>query len=299
MATKECNLCKLNFSTTNFSKHYKICQQKHNVPTPEQLQDTINQLKRQLEASKIELTKANYRIEELTKENQRLVGNNNKLVDAVASGSGSPPPPSHQVINITNNTTTDNSIKKQVNNIHYHYVLDANGIRDGLDMKKLRNFGEEDVSYVDKTQPLPKILKDIYYNEDHMENRVISHEFPNREWMIFKCQDYLIRLHLETDRESVPLMEDLVCNNVQKLLGKKFETCERRDAIKELLSKFDDEARKLTKGIEDEDEIMKRLPIWNHAQYENYKELIYNKSVHDPTFVFTYPERMYFPQKYQ
>ena len=119
MATKECNLCKLNFSTTNFSKHYKICQQKHNVPTPEQLQDTLNQLKRQLEGSKIELTKANYRIEELTKENQRLVGNNNKLVDAVASGSGSPPPPSHQVINITNNnttTTTDNSIKKQVNN---------------------------------------------------------------------------------------------------------------------------------------------------------------------------------------
>ena len=48
MTTKECNLCKLNFSTTNFSKHYKICQKKHDVFSSEELQNTINDLKKQL-----------------------------------------------------------------------------------------------------------------------------------------------------------------------------------------------------------------------------------------------------------
>ena len=191
--------------------------------------------------------------------------------------------------NTTNNTTNNNTI---INN--YYYVTDSGGNPQGLDMTKLRNFGEENVSYVDKTQPLPKILKDIYYNEDHMENRVISHQKANLQWMLFKCQDYLVRLNLEMNRESVPLMEDLVCNNVQKLLGKKFDLRERRDAILELLAKFDDEARVLTDHIPDDDEADKQLPVWNRAQSEQYKEQHYQR---EGGFGFFHPERMYIPPK--
>lgn len=262
---KICEGCQGLFTSSNISKHKKICDAYLNRPTYESLLAKVKQLER-------ELAKANETNEKLKKNGMVIHGDQHNTSNS--------------------NCTTINNVTNVTNN---YYVIDAQGLRDGLDMTKLRNFGEEDVSYVDKTQPLPNILKDIYYNKDHMENRVISHEYPcHREWMLFKCQDFLVRLHLETDRSNVPLMEDLVCDNVQKLLGKKFDIHERRDAIVELLAKFDDERKELTEGV-DEDEAYNRLPVWNRRQYEKYKELRYDR---EPAFGFIYPERMYVPPKY-
>ena len=282
MASKQCNLCKLNYSTTNFSKHYKSCQKKHGILSPVELQDLIIDLRKQLEDSKIELTKANYRIEELT-------NNNNKLVEAITagkvSGSGMASEAPSQVVNITNGNV-DNS----TTTINNYYVLDANGIRDGIDMTKLRAFGDENVDYVDKTQPLTKILKDIYCNDDHLENRVVCHEFLNLEWILFKCKKYIVRLHLEPDRESVPLMVDMMCNNVQKLLGTTYENPEERaDAVNQLLVELDKGVKKLIADVGLK-EANNRMPVWNNAQHDNYEERRLDKYIHDPFFSHHDPE---------
>ena len=287
-----CEDCGKHISKTNIATHKKRC--KHQL-VPEK--KTYHELEKLLETQKNDLEKSmvekDLQLRKSCDQNSRLMEENNRLkrqLEALITQG-----PGNTTNNMTNNNTNCNNVTNNVTNVtNNYYVIDTQGLRDGLDMTKLRNFGEENVSYVDKTQPLPKILKDIYYNEDHMENRVISHQKANLQWMLFKCQDYLVRLNLEMNRESVPLMEDLVCDNVQKLLGKKFDLRERRDAILELLAKFDDEARALTDHIPDDDEADKELPVWNRAQSERYKELFYQR---EPAFGFTYPERMYIPPK--
>ena len=182
--------------------------------------------------------------------------------------------------NVVNNSTTNNIHL----NVNHYYVLDSNGLREGLDMSKLRSFGDENVDYIDKTKPLPTILKEIYCNSEHPENRVLSHNYLNLQWMLFKCKDHILSLDLEHDRDKAFVMQRMVCDNVERLLGRKFENeDERMHAGRELLQTMDNEVRELEKthGVK---RAFKMLPLWNKGQFDSMEERVWRQYMDDPNY---------------
>ena len=186
----------------------------------------------------------------------------------------------------TNNTTNDNSINhNNINvNINNYYVTDKDGIRDGLDMSKLRTFGTENVDYIDKTKPLPTILMDIYMNDAHPENRVLSHEFLNLEWIMFRFKDHILRLHLEIDRDNFHIFYRMVCDNVEKLLGQTYDNAdERYDGAKQLLRAMDNEVLQLEKKVGLK-KAFDMLPIWNRGQVEGVEARMWKQYMNEPNY---------------
>lgn len=43
-----------------------------------------------------------------------------------------------------------------------------------------------------------------------------------------KCQNFILKLHISSDRESLPLIVYMVCNNAQRLLGTTYDNEEER-----------------------------------------------------------------------
>ena len=186
----------------------------------------------------------------------------------------------------TNNTTNDNSINhNNINvNINNYYVTDKDGIRDGLDMSKLRTFGTENVDYIDKTKPLPTILMDIYMNDAHPENRVLSHEFLNLEWIMFRFKDHILRLHLEIDRDNFHIFYRMVCDNVEKLLGQTYDNAdERYDGAKQLLRAMDNEVLQLEKKVGLK-KAFDMLPIWNRGQVDGVEARMWKQYMNEPNY---------------
>ena len=171
-----------------------------------------------------------------------------------------------------------------ITNVNHYYVLDKDGIRDGLDMTKLRTFGTENVDYIDKTKPLPTILMDIYMNDAHPENRVLSHEFLNLEWIMFRFKDHILRLHLEIDRDNFHIFYRMVCDNVEKLLGQTYDNAdERYDAARQLLRAMDNEVLQLEKKVGLK-KAFEMLPIWNREQVEGVEARMWKQYMNEPNY---------------
>ena len=267
MGSTQCYMCKKMFSTPNMARHYKSCSQKSSHLTPDEMVEKIFELENKntliLDEKNREIEKQGYMIEQLKIDLKKL-----------------------HIQQITNNndhstTTNNNNITM---NINHYYVMDKDGLRDGLDLTKLRAFGDENVGYVDKTKPLPTILKDIYCNSEHPENRVISHEFLNLQWILFRYKDHILSLNLEHDRANMQVMRQIVCDNVERLLGTKFENGDERIlATRELLRELDKEVRHLEKdvGLHNAKDM---LPIWNKAQVAGVEDRIWGQYMEDPKY---------------
>ena len=162
--------------------------------------------------------------------------------------------------------------------------MDQDGLRNGLDLTKVRAFGNENVGYVDKTKPLPTILKDIYCNSEHPENRVISHEYLNLQWILIRYKDHILSLNLEHDRDKMHVMLKIVCDNVERLLGTKYENGDERiQATRELLRELDKEVRELEKDVGNKKAAM-MLPIWNKKQVAAMEDRMWGEYMDDPKY---------------
>ena len=257
-----CDRCTKLISRNNMAVHKRSCGQKKTL-TYEQLSNQLKTCTEQLEEQRQQLQLKDYKIETL----EIQVNSLHKHLLCKTS---------NQVIN---NTTNNINV-----NVNYYYVLDKNGMRDGLDMTKIRTFGHENVSYVDLTQPLPNILKDIYMNPQHPENRVLSHHYLNLQWILIRYKDHVLRLHLERDRENIHVMLRLVCDNVEKLLGKKYNNTEEKvDATWTLLSEMDKEVRDM-EGKIGSAKALDNLPIWNRDQFENVEARMWTRYMDEPTY---------------
>ena len=154
-----------------------------------------------------------------------------------------------------------------------NHPITINGARDkiiysGFDMKQLRYIGTENVNYVDSEKPLSTILNLIYLHPDHLENRVLSHLYLNRQWIVFKYKNHFLSLHLEHDREYVYVMMQILCDNVETLLGRKYPNVqERLDATNQLLHAMDIEVEQLIHEVGNK-VAYEMLPIWNKQQYD-------------------------------
>lgn len=254
---KQCVGCNAMITAPNFAKHKRRCElykktgdyAESNMSMKdkmEQMSKKIKELEIEKQEHKIQLEKANYKIEFLEKQVSLLSTQ-----------------PKQQINNfeITNN----------------FYVMDANGLRNGLDMNKLRSFGSENIDYVDPSKPLPTILKNIYCNKDHLENQVLSHKYLNLQWILFKYEDHVLALNLGIDDDNMHVMVKLIVENVQRLLNKEFPNVEERwDAVRELLwqmnKEVDEMCDKLGNNI-----ALDKLPIWNKDQFKGCEERIWQR----------------------
>ena len=273
----ECVHCGKMISKNNIAAHRKKFHAENDKPLYTDLEDTIRVQQGQLAAKDLTITKKDQEIQIQKEELARVRDDNARLTALVVSGK----------CGTTNNNTTNNndhSTNITVNNVNHYYVLDANGVREGLDLTKLRTFGTENVDYIDKTKPLPTILKDIYCNEAHPENRVLSHEFLNLQWIMFRYQDHILRLHLEMDRSEFVVFRKLVCDNVERLLGQRYENYdETYHAARELLQTMDNDVRALMKKVGNK-KALAQLPIWNPEQLKGVEERIWKSYMRDPNY---------------
>ena len=254
-----CEACGKFISKSNMSVHRRKCTKEPEKPT-------YVELEQQLEIQKVENQKQQYEIEQL------------KLELKTVSQQGT-----HQ------NANTINNITNSVTNVNHYYVLDNKGVRDGLNMEKIRTFGTENVDYIDKSKPLTTILKDIYCNDEHPENKTISHEYLNLQWIMFRFNDHILSLNLEHDREKIYVMLNMVCKNVEALLGQSYENFdEKLHATRELLRGLDNEVRELEEkhGVK---KAYTMLPVWNSDQVKNMEARVWNPYMTDPK----YCERVY------
>ena len=274
---RECPGCKKWFSKENIAKHRRRC--KECAALPQQL--TAGDLKRLFDEEvlknhhlerRLAISQQQVQIQRETivlkeQENARLL----TLVTTQSTTNN----------NTTNNNDHSNNITVNVNN---YYVMDQDGLRDGLDMSKLRTLGTENVGYIDKTKPLPTILKDIYCNSEHPENRVISHQFLNLQWILFRYKDHILSLNLEHDRDKMHVMLKMVCDNVEQLLDTTFENGDERIlATRELLREMDNEVRQLENhvGIQ---KAKAMIPIWNKGQVSGVEDRIWGQYMEETTY---------------
>ena len=269
-----CTRCSKQITRNNMSAHRKTCETK-DITTYDQISNQLTTCKEQLKQTQaivkekeLENEKQRYEIEQLKLEVQHMhtqyITNNNT----------------------TNNNTTNNTNDNRITvNVNQYYVMDKHGMRDGLDMTKIRSFGTENVSYVDVTKPLPTILKDIYCNDLHPENKVLSHHYLNLQWILVRYKDHVVRLNLEHDRSNMHIILQMVCENVERLLGKEFKsTDERISGIQELLGAMDVEVRTLQKRVGNE-KALQMLPVWNKRQYERTENRLWESyMLYDPNY---------------
>ena len=244
-----CECCGKLISKNNMAIHRRKC--KHTLTKP---QPTTEELLNLLKQKDIEITKQKYEIENLKLQVKNL---NNELISNA------------KVVNNVKNVNNNFQINIDVNN---YYVYDENGLRDGLDMTKVRSFGNENIEYIDPSKPLPTILKDMYCNKEHLENQVLSHQYLNMQWIIIKYEDHMLRLNLGIDNENINVITKLIVDNAQKLFNKEFPNVEERyDAIRQLLQNMEDDVEDMIKEVGN-NEALKRLPVWNKEQYKSYEE---------------------------
>ena len=276
-----CAFCGKMISKNNMSTHRKKFHSENDKPLYTDLEETIRVQQGQLAAKDLTIAKKDQEIQIQKEDYARLKEDHARLTTLVVSGKCG------TTNNNTNNNTTNNndhSTNITVNNVNHYYVLDANGVREGLDLTKLRTFGTENVDYVDKTKPLQTILKDIYCNEAHPENKVLPHEFLNLQWIMFRYQDHILRLHLEMDRSEFVVFRKLVCDNVERLLGQTYDNYdETYDATRQLLQTMDNDVRALIKDVGRE-KAVKKMPIWNPEQLKGVEERIWKSYMRDPNY---------------
>lgn len=239
----QCEGCLKMISGHNMRAHMRLCK---GVPSVENLIKENELLKQKIAQMDEKYTVI---IADLEAENKKL---NNMII----TNSASPNSVNiHQpTINITNN-----------NNF---YVFDLNGKQRGLNMEKLRSFGDENIDYINKDLPLESILKQLYCNDDHLENKVISHEFLNLQWVLFKYKDHILSLNLGIDNDNFRVMCRLIVDNVQKLLNKEFTNAdERHHAVLGLLNTMNKNVIEYSNrvGVKIAAE---KLPIWNKEQFK-------------------------------
>ena len=273
----ECKHCGKMISKNNIAAHRKKFHSENDKPTYADLQETIRVVQQQIAAKDHQLAMAHQELQISIEEVGRYKSENARLTALVVSGSAG----------VTNNTTNNSNSHNNNNinvNINNYYVTDKDGIRDGLDMTKLRTFGTENVDYVDKTKPLPTILMDIYMNDAHPENRVLSHEFLNLEWIMFRFKDHILRLHLEIDRDNFHIFYRMVCDNVEKLLGQTYDNAdERYDGAKQLLRAMDNEVLQLEKKVGLK-KAFDMLPIWNRGQVDGVEARMWKQYMTEPNY---------------
>ena len=233
-APKECLGCGKLISYSYFSAHQKSCQAFLALPSPKELVESYkdtDKLRKRVEELEAELLKANTAIE-----NFRSNVYNNCTIDQ-------------------SNTNNTNLNIEMTNN---YYVINCNtGEKDGLDMKKINSFGYENVDYIEKNKSLEFTLNKIYCNEDHPENRIISHAYLNNEWLLIKLtNERVLRYHINED--TMHIFRDTIINNVERICETKWGVEEKNRAIKGLISN-------LSKEVETGK--YKHLPIWNNRQY--------------------------------
>lgn len=249
----ECAGCGKLISKSNLAVHRKRCKNVllPNKKTYEQLESELKNKDKLINDQHTKLEQQQYKIEALEQQVKFL------STQLQCKEDNKP---------IVNNNTFNMDI---TNNF---YVIDANGLRDGLDMTKLRCFGNENIDYVDSSKPLPTILKNIYCNKDHLENQVLSHQYLNLQWILFKYEDHILALNLGIDHDNLHVMVKLIVDNVQHLLQKEFPNGEERwDAVRQLLQEMDREVDDMCVRLGNQD-AMDKLPIWNKAQVKGYEE---------------------------
>lgn len=254
-AKKPCDICGKEISRNNMSIHKKKCMNKIENPTAAHMNELLERQKQkyenEIQQHKIEIEKQEYKISALEQQVKTLT--TQLQCDRTP---------------IVNNNTYN--VDMDVTN--HFYVISADGLRDGLDMKKLRSFGSENIDYIDSSKPLPTILKNIYCNKDHLENQVLSHRYLNLQWILFKNDDHVLALNLGIDNDNMHVMVKLIVENVQHLLQKEFPNGEERwDAVRELLNEMNREVDDMRKRMGNTVALSK-LPLWNKDQFSNYEE---------------------------
>lgn len=271
----QCVHCGKMISKKNISTHRKKFHSENDQPTYADLQDALNGAQQTIVAKDHKIAQQDQELQVHKEEIARYKDEVSRLSTLVTTGQCG------TVVNQVINNTTNNNINLNVN---YYYVLDDEGMRKGLDLTKIRTFGTENVDYIDKTKPLPTIVKEIYCNSAHPENRVISHNYLNLQWVMFRFKDHVLSLNLEHDREKVGVMQKMVCDNVEKLLDQKFDNVEERmHAGRELLQAMDNDVRDIEKriGVKKASEM---IPIWNKDQLKNVEDRIWKQYCDDANY---------------
>ena len=158
---------------------------------------------------------------------------------------------------------SDNSVAKVDIDPNYFWVFDPNTKeKKGLDMNKVLSFGCENLDYVDSSRSLEHILKTVYCNDKHTENRVIHHMYLNEAWLVFKFKDHVLRYFIDSD--TIYLIDKMIIGNIERRLGLSFKDSEMRlNAIRALVMQLGLEVRANKFG--------KTLPIWNNEQFKEYE----------------------------
>ena len=274
-----CEICGKHISKNNMAVHKKKCATKIANPTNEFMQQMLNTQKHEYEKLLDEKEKMlckrtndlliyqeeNKRLKieiDVMKKHQLVATNNNQNAETI------------------HNTTNNNNINISNN----YYVMDLEGNRSGLNMNTIRAFGDENIDYIDTSKPLSDILKQLYCNPEHLENKVISHAYLNLEWILFKYKDHIMRLHLEHDRQNVSVLVRLICDNVQQRLGKEFKNHgERHDAVIQLLKEMDNDVNKLVSTLGAKD-AKRHVPLWNKEQYDSQDDVVWRSWMNEPTY---------------
>lgn len=233
-APKECLGCGKHISYSYFSTHQKSCQAFLALPSNKELIEAYKgteKLKGRIEELEAELLKAN------------------TIID-------------HFRRNVYNNCTIDQSNTNNNYNVemtnNYYVINCKTGEKDGLDMAKINSFGSENVDYIDKNKSLEFTLNQLYCDDNHPENRVISHAYLNNEWLLIKLtNERVLRYHINED--TMHIFRDTIINHVEKICETKWGVEEKNRAIKGLIAN-------LSKEVETRK--YKNLPIWNHIQYD-------------------------------
>tara|TARA_B100001287_G_C22626024_1_gene502528 strand:- start:632 stop:1285 length:654 start_codon:yes stop_codon:yes gene_type:complete len=132
-----------------------------------------------------------------------------------------------------------------------------------LDMNQVLYFGNENFDYVNTNRSLEHILKTIYCNDDHLENRVLHHMYLNEAWLVFKFKDHVLRYFIDTD--TIYLIDKMIIGNIERRLNVKFEDTEMRlNAINALIMQLGVEVREKKFG--------QTLPIWEETQFKKYEQ---------------------------
>ena len=254
-AKKPCDICGKEISRNNMSIHRKKCMMKTENPSAAHMNEMLERQKQkyenEIQQHKIEIEKQQYKISALEQQVKTLT---------TQLQCDKPPVVNNNTYNVELDITNN------------FYVIDPNGVRDGLDMKKLRSFGQENIDYIDSSKPLPTILKNIYCNKEHLENQVLSHKYLNLQWILFKYDDHILTLNLGIDNDNMHVMVKLIVDNVQRLLQKEFPNAEERwHAVRELLCEMNDEVDDMCDKLGNNTALTK-LPIWNKEQFNKYEE---------------------------
>ena len=257
-----CVACGKSITKSNMAAHKKRCKiisQEKNPLTYDELKNELTAYKEKFNEQEIKNKIQHYEIENLKLQLENL---------------------KYQLKNKDDKNIINNNVN--ITNINNFYVFDSNGLRDGLDMHKLRHFGDENVDYVDKDAALWSIMNDIYFNDKHLENKTISFIYKNGQWIAFNMKEHILKLNLEFDNEKLYVMRDLLISNLSKLIGRKFENYhENEDATKLFLNKMINE---MDSCIEKYGNDNVKMPIWNEFMYKERIQIEWKKYMNLPNY---------------